>query len=193
MPALGAVLRSREPAAPKPRRDAPPATAPGSDLPKASNLEFDDVIVAWLHALNSLSPFTRGLVQEAQPIGVDGDIITFGVAANQLVAVDQRFKSNADEIRARLAEKLGGRVRFKLVAHDFGAEDALRPLATEPAVTAPPRAPEPVVDLSEPELDDDVVDLTELVNAPREAVDDGVSLLQATFGAQIVDDPARGD
>lgn len=192
-PALAGVLRAREPAAPKPRREAPPTTAPGSELPRAEHLDLDDVIVAWLHALDALSAFTRGLVQEAQPIGVAGDIITFGVAGNQLVAVDQRFKSNADEIRARLAEKLGGRVRFKLVAHDFGADGALRPLAAKADASGPtasPHASAPAIDLVE--ADEDAVDLTELVDAPREAVDDGVSLLQATFGAQIIDDPAPG-
>jgi DNA polymerase-3 subunit gamma/tau len=175
-PALGAVVRDRPAPPPRPAPAEPePAPASASMQP----IDFDEVIVAWKDTLDGLKRVVSASVQQANPIGLDGDVVLFGVPPGQLTAVQRQFKNNADEIRALLEQRLGTRVRFKLVAHDFDAPGALRPqVSTEP----PP-------DL-EPHDDDEAVDPTELVDAPRGAFEhDDVSLLQAELGAQVVEEP----
>jgi DNA polymerase-3 subunit gamma/tau len=133
--ALGAFTRN-EPAAPSTTPTA--AAEPADDAPTASSepLDFDDVIVAWSHTLESLNNVARAMVQAAVPIGLDGDTVVFGVPKSQLVAVQTPFRNNADEIRGELAKHLGRRMMFKLAEHDFDAPGALQPrinaTATEP-------------------------------------------------------------
>ena len=94
------ALRRRRPAEPaKPgkkrasarssrRRSLPsvtrPPPSPASDqAPPASDvvLDLDDVIVAWNAVLEALPRSLRSAIQEAQPLSVDGNVITFGVSA----------------------------------------------------------------------------------------------------------------
>ena len=135
--ALGAFTRN-EPSAP-PTTPAPPAEAADENA-AASNepLDFDDVIVAWSHTLESLNNVARAMVQAAVPIGLDGDTVVFGVPKSQLVAVQTPFRNNADEIRGELAKHLGRRMMFKLAEHDFDAPGALQPRIN---AAAEPEAP----------------------------------------------------
>ncbi len=178
-PALGGVMR-REPRAATP---APPPAAAPEPARESRPLDPDDVIVAWKDALESLKPSMRGMVQQAQPVAVEGDVVVFGIPASQLTSVQRQFKNNADEIRALLESKLDARVRFKLVAHDFDAPDALRPRADGSSGSSI------VVDLGPPSDDD--IDLDSLTPAPADAVVDDLSLLQAQLGARVVDETPR--
>src|SRR5205823_11813281 len=129
----------RPPATPAPKAEPiEPARPPASLEP----LDFDDVLVAWKDTLGDLKRVVSASVQHANPIGIEGDVVVFGVPQGQLTAVQRQFKNNADEIRALLEQRLGTRVRFKLVAHDFDAPGALRPQVSD-ASAAASDAPEP--------------------------------------------------
>ena len=81
-----------------------------------SELDLDDVILAWAAIVPDLTPATRSAVQHAQPVRCDGDVLVFGVAPELLGAARERFKREADTVRDALAAKLGQRFKFNLVA-----------------------------------------------------------------------------
>jgi DNA polymerase-3 subunit gamma/tau len=152
--------------------DAEPAPARDPVSPPAAErvIDLDDVIVAWAAILPRFSPATKAAAQEAQPIALDGNVVTFGIPKNLLAAAKPRFQKEADNIRGALTEQLGRVLKFSLVALDgFGELPA-----------APPPA------------EDDVVDLTELTDvAPADAPLDSVGLLTQRFDATIVDEVPR--
>ncbi len=160
---IGSVRADAGPAdEPEPAPEPPPepVAAPPAAVDDGRPLDLDDVIVAWGQLLPGFSPATRAAVQSAQPVRVEGNVVTFGVAPALLEAARPRFKKEADTIRAALAERLGQSVKFTLVAsEEFSAVgDAAHgrpaPPPTEPepdpvdleevadATDAPPRAPE---------------------------------------------------
>ena len=82
-----------EPPAPEP---APAAVAPVDD---GTPIELDDVILAWAAILPTFPPVTKAAAQEAQPIAIDGNVVTFGVPKNLFEATKKRFQDQADAIR----------------------------------------------------------------------------------------------
>jgi DNA polymerase III subunit gamma/tau len=161
--------------------------APEPTAAVSVSVDIDDVIVAWAEILPELPPATRAAVREAQPLAVDGDVITFGVPRQHYDVALPRFRKEADNIRDALSAKLGQRMKFKPIAHDgFNA----------PANAGPPGAPtEPVDPLGEPPVDldgDEALDLHDLVNAePDAAAVDSVSLLTRSFDATVVEEVPR--
>ena len=135
----GPMLAARAPAAKaKPAARAEPAApVAAEEVPAAEPVdagptivpELDDVIEAWPGVLDSLKAPVRATIQEAQPIGIERGAIVFGAPRNRLEAVKVRFKSEAPAIKEALAARLGGQPKFLIKAHDFGAVDALRPVA----------------------------------------------------------------
>jgi hypothetical protein len=195
---LGGLRRdaAREPASPElevAQPEAPPAPAPadpppaaetttGPALPTASGpaLEVDDVIMAWGHVLPALPVATRSAVQEAHPVSVAGDVITFAVPPRLFEAARPRFHRERETIRAALTEALGRTVRFNLTAGD--------PLsaATDAGDRGEQGDPVDEIDLA----DDRSVDPDELVEAsPRLA--EGLDLLADGLGATVVEEHPR--
>ncbi|MGZ8765782.1 MAG: DNA polymerase III subunit gamma/tau [Acidimicrobiia bacterium] len=202
-PTLGALRRkARGKESPAPKAPAPgtvtppdaasPATAP-APTPEATAgaLELDDVIVAWAAVLPTFPMSTRSAVQEAHPVAIEDDVVVFGVAPRAFDRSAARLKRDAPTIRAALAEHLGVGPRFRVVKEE-SLTDSLTsrgPLrAGEAPVEEPPPPPSPDA-ADEPE---EIVDLTELVDAPKaEAAVDSVSRLQNDFGATVVDEIPR--
>jgi hypothetical protein len=159
-----------------------------------SEFEVDDVIVAWEKVLDGLPRGIKVAVQEAQPVAVDGNVVTFGVSRTQIDNVKPRFQKEAQTIREAFIAHLGSRPRFKFVVHDFtgsGNGPAKRRAAAAAAAPAEPTDDAPPPD-DPPPLDDEPVDLSELVDAPPGAgAVDSVTRLQDVFGATVVDEQVR--
>jgi len=186
------ALRKRRPepvpapapdASPEVAADAPdpmPAEAAASSDPKqdepAATVDVDDVILAWATVLPELPVATRSAVQEAQPLSVEGDVVTFGVSPRLIEAARPRFRREADTIRAALSQQVGTSLRFNLVAHEgFSGERAAS------AKSAPP--------VAEPEEHDDIA-----IEPDESAIPPGVesagptNLLTESLGATVVEE-----
>jgi len=182
---IGARKRERaaqpveaEPEAPEPEPAPPPPPEYSADAPP---VDLDDVIVAWGDLLGELPPATKAAAQEAQPLSLDENVITFGVPPGLLPNAKPRFQKEADTIRDALSVRLGRRMLFRLVAHEgFEAE----PQRSRGQVEAPPD--------QEPPEDDDVVDLTDLVDAENNgAAVDSVSVIAQRLDATVVEERPR--
>ena len=136
------------------------------------------MILAWGELLTTLPPATRAAAQEAQPLSIAGDVITFGVAPNMLANARPRFQKEADTIRDALSARVGRRMKFKLVAHD----------GFDAAPSASPRRPPP---RDEPPPEDEI-DITELVDADGgEVAVDSVSIIAERLDATVVEEHPR--
>jgi DNA polymerase-3 subunit gamma/tau len=186
---IGAVRRERasRPAAesevdPEPEPDEPPPVADGEPeraSEDAPPVDIDDVILAWGELLTTLPPATRAAAQEAQPLSIAGEVITFGVAPNMLANARPRFQKEADTIRDALSARVGRRMKFKLVAHD----------GFDAAPSSSPRRPPPPHD--EPPLEEEI-DITELVDADDgEVAVDSVSIIAKRLDATVVEEHPR--
>ncbi|MGH9031072.1 MAG: DNA polymerase III subunit gamma/tau [Acidimicrobiia bacterium] len=201
---IGAIRRETAASAPEPEaatKPEPPVPdpEPSPEAPSAP-LELDDVIVAWASILPELPVATRSAVQEAQPLKVEDDIITFGVPPRLFEAASPRFRREADTIRAALSERLGRRARFTLVSHEGFASPAVPPPPTpvastepdEPPPPPPPSAPDQpsaVVDLTQEET---AIDPQELVDAaPDDGARDSMQMLTENLGATVVEERPR--
>jgi DNA polymerase III subunit gamma/tau len=196
---------------PSPEPTAAPAPAASGSTGSDGDLDLDDVIVAWTAVLESLPRSLRASIQEAQPLTVDKNVITFGVSKTQMENVKPKFQKAADVIREGFTEQLGPnrRPKFKFAVHSWtgsssgngggagsGGETKRAPRrSTKAAADSPPEAdagdPGP-----EPPADDatiDLVDLEELVDAPpgAGAAVDSVSRLEDAFGATVVEEVPR--
>jgi DNA polymerase-3 subunit gamma/tau len=166
------------PAADAPSAD-PPAGAPADaseDAPDGdvTEIDIDDVIVAWPEVLDGLPPATKAAVREAQPIALEDGVITFGVPRAQFEVAVPRFRKEAENIRAALSAKLGRRLMFKPVAHDFvGSASSAEP----PLDEAPP--------------EDSDIDLADLVDEASDAPVDSVTLITQSLGATVVEEVPR--
>jgi DNA polymerase-3 subunit gamma/tau len=170
---------------------AAPSAGSEPPSPSPSALALDDVIVAWSAALGLMKPPVRAAVSDAQPIAVDGDVITFGVPRGpRAELMKKRFRDESGDVKRILSEQLGGVPRFKVVAHDFAAHDAFVDPGTRASASSDDVQP------SEPDgidLADDYVDPRDLVDAPADAgpVDATARLLEGFAGAQVVAERPR--
>jgi hypothetical protein len=99
--------------------------------------------------------------------------------------INARFRSEATAIKAALEPHLGSQPRFRLLAHDFEALDALRP------VSVPTAASQPAAGDFEPPAHEEPIDLAELTEAPDAAAPDPAARLVAGLGAQVVEERPR--
>jgi DNA polymerase-3 subunit gamma/tau len=196
-----AAVPSPEPAPEEVAPPPEPAPAPAPAAPSGP-LDLDDVIVAWAAILPELPVATRSAVKEAQPLEVDGDVITFGVPPRLFEAAKPRFKREADTIRDALSQRLGRRTRFTLVAHEgfTSTADPVAPSAPGGNVseaTEPPPPPPPTSDPDQPpvvdlEPEEAAIDPSELVDArPDEGVRDSMQMLTENLGATVVEERRR--
>ncbi len=179
-----------------------PAPAPAGDVV----FDLDDVIVAWNAVLEAIPRSLRSAIQEAQPLSVDGNVITFGVSRTQIDNVKPRFQKEAHAIREKFIEQLGSPPKFKFAVHSWtGSPDGGRPRAprsgpTLEAVPNDPDSPDPGPEPPPP--DDQVIDLValhdmvdpdELVDAPTATgpAVDSISRLEDAFGATVVEELPR--
>jgi DNA polymerase-3 subunit gamma/tau len=183
--------RATEPAAaPKaPKAPEPPAadTAAPAD-PGVTVTLFDDVVEAWPAAFATLKAPLRAVIQEAQPIGIEDGVVVFGAPpGKRFETINARFRSEASAIKAALEPLLGSQPRLKLIPHDFGAHDALKPVAGGDGASAAP------VGESPPEPEEDIVidDIDELEDVPDADLPDPASRLMAGLGAEVVEEHPR--
>jgi DNA polymerase-3 subunit gamma/tau len=181
------AARAPEPRAPEPAPSAPEPPAAKATDPALTVTLFDDVVEAWPAAFATLKAPLRAVIQEAQPIGVEEGVIVFGAPpGKRFETINARFRSEAAAIKAALEPLLGAQPKLRLIPHDFGAPDALRPLSTgEPASSAASDAEPP-----EAEEHHDI-DITELQDAPDAEIPDPASRLVAGLGAQVVEERPR--
>jgi DNA polymerase-3 subunit gamma/tau len=147
-------------------------------------VDIDEVILAWSELLTTLPPATRAAAQEAQPLSIADNVITFGVAPNMLANARPRFQKEADTIRDALSTRVGRRMKFKLVAHDgFAAPPTSRSTA--------PRTPPGDEQLAAPP-DDEEIDITDLVDADADGTAvDSVSIIAKRLDATVVEERPR--
>ena len=153
------ALRKRtpkqQPTATDPVPDAGPqeASTPPSSAPTATRegtVDVDDVILAWAAVLPELPVATRSAVQEAQPLSVEGDVVTFGVSPRLIEAAKPRFRREADTIRNALSQRVGQSLRFNLIAHEgFSSERSSTPSQS----AAPVDEPDDAIDPESAEID----------------------------------------
>jgi DNA polymerase-3 subunit gamma/tau len=184
----GPMLAAR--AAPEPKV-AEPTVAPVADSEPAAEpvvtvTLLDDVIEAWPKALESLKAPLRAAIQDAQPIGIEDGVIVFGAPpGKRFETINARFRSEATAIKEALEPLLGSQPRFRLLAHDFEAHDALKPVSG-----GGDTSPAPASDAPAPEEHHDI-DLEELTEAPDAEIPDPASRLVAGLGAQVVEERPR--
>jgi DNA polymerase-3 subunit gamma/tau len=186
------ALRKRRPEPAPPADAAPEPVAEVSDLapaepkeptePKAKaetatpTVDVDDVILAWATLLPELSVATRSAVQEAQPLSVDGDVVTFGVSPRLIEAARPRFRREADTIRDALSRQVGTSLRFNLVPHEG--------FSGERAASGPAEPPEAVP----AESDDMIVESDEGATPPGVESASPANMLTESLGATVVEE-----
>ena len=123
------IRRRRRAAAERADRTEPAAERDGGRSAGARPSTLDDVILAWATVLPELSVATRSAVQEAQPLSVDGDVVTFGVSP-RAASKRRRPDSGARPTRSatRSSGTLGTSRGSTSFPHDgFSGERAARP------------------------------------------------------------------
>jgi DNA polymerase-3 subunit gamma/tau len=160
-------------APPSGESDAPPSE-PAGDA-GATSVDIEEVILAWATILPELPVATRSAVQEAQPLSVEGDVVTFGVSPRLIEAARPRFRREADTIRDALSRHVGASLRFNLVEHEG--------FSGEPAASALPVPPPP-----EEEHDDAVVEPDEAATPPGVESTSPTSMLAESLGATVVEE-----
>jgi DNA polymerase-3 subunit gamma/tau len=161
--------------------DPEPPSIPVAAAADTPPVDIDDVILVWADLLLTLPPATKAAAQEAQPLSIDNNVITFGVPKNLYANANPRFRKEADTIRDALSSRLGRRMSFLLVEHEGFASDAKQ------------TASRTDVELSAHDDDiDDVIDVVELADTGREAAAvDSVSLAAQRLDATIVEELPR--
>ena len=162
-----APAEPKEPTEPKAKAEAEAA---------APTVDVDDVILAWATLLPELSVATRSAVQEAQPLSVDGDVVTFGVSPRLIEAARPRFRREADTIRDALSRHVGTSLRFNLVPHEG--------FSGERAASAPAEPPGAVPD----ESDDMIVESDEGATPPGVESASPANMLTESLGATVVEE-----
>jgi hypothetical protein len=166
------------------------------------------VILAWAAILDQLGPSTRAAMREAQPLELDGSVLTLAVPREHGAAVKGRLQREAENIREAMRSQLGVAFKFKVVATDGfpagGAGDAAAgsvsstPSAASDRATAASAAGGPTgLDDApggdEPPPDDvEYVDPSEIIHTPvTDVAGDSVSMLAEKLGATVVEEVAR--
>jgi hypothetical protein len=146
-------------------------------------LDLDDVILAWADLLPSLSAPARSSVQEVQPIRIEGDVVVFGVPSVLERRARDRFKREAETIRAELAGRVGRTLKFKIVV----ADSPLDP----PGPASAPRGPAPNAAEHEPPPEDDFDpgDVVDMDVAPPAV--SSLDLIAQQLDATIVEERPR--
>ena len=170
------VAEVSDPAPAEPKEPTEPkAKAKAEADAAAPTVDVDDVILAWATLLPELSVATRSAVQEAQPLSVDGDVVTFGVSPRLIEAARPRFRREADTIRDALSRHVGTSLRFNLVSHEgFSGERA----------ASAPAEPSDVPD----ESDDIVVEPDEGASPPGVESASPANMLTESLGATVVEE-----
>jgi len=114
-------------------------------------------------------------VQEAQPLSVEGDVVTFGVSPRLIEAARPRFRREADAIRKALSRHVGASLRFNLVEHEG--------FSGEPSASAPSGPPPPDED-----HDDVVIEPDEAAPPPGVESSSPTSMLAESLGATVVEE-----
>ena len=97
-------------------------------------IDIDDVIVAWAAILPGLPPATKAAAQEAQPLAIDGNVITFGVPQRQFDARCRGSRRKPTRSATRSSSQLGRQMLFKPVPHDgFDADPPRQPAGSSRA------------------------------------------------------------
>ena len=162
---------TKEPAEPKSKAEAAEAAAV---VPPT--VDVDDVILAWATVLPELSVATRSAVQEAQPLSVDGDVVTFGVSPRLIEAARPRFRREANTIRDALSRHVGTSLRFNLVPHEGFSGERAASAPTEPSDAVPD------------ESDDAVVEPDEGATPPGVESASPANMLTESLGATVVEE-----
>jgi DNA polymerase-3 subunit gamma/tau len=199
-----AVAAAPEPVA-APEAVPEPAAEPSRSR---ADVDIDDVILAWAAILDQLGPSTRAAMREAQPLELDGSVLTLAVPREHGAAVKGRLQREAENIREAMRSQLGVAFKFKVVATDGfpagGAGDAAAgsvsstPSAASDRATAASAAGGPTgrddaPGGDEPPPDDvEYVDPSEIIHTPvTDVAGDSVSMLAEKLGATVVEEVAR--
>jgi DNA polymerase-3 subunit gamma/tau len=174
-PEAVAVVSDPAPAEPKEPTE-PKAAAEAVTEAEPPTVDVDDVILAWATVLPELSVATRSAVQEAQPLSVDGDVVTFGVSPRLIEAARPRFRREANTIRDALSRHVGTSLRFNLVPHEG--------FSGERAASAPAEPPDAVPD----ESDDVIVEPDEGATPPGVESASPANMLTESLGATVVEE-----
>ena len=167
---------TKEPAEPKSKAEAAEAEAAEAAAVAPPTVEVDDVILAWATVLPELSVATRSAVQEAQPLSVDGDVVTFGVSPRLIEAARPRFRREANTIRDALSRHVGTSLRFNLVPHEGFSGERAASAPTEPSDAVPD------------ESDDAVVEPDEGATPPGVESASPANMLTESLGATVVEE-----
>jgi DNA polymerase-3 subunit gamma/tau len=169
---VGAEEAPVTPPSPPTEQRAEPTETTDSQLTKA--IDVDDVILAWAAVLPELPVATRSAVQEAQPLSVEGDVVTFGVSPRLIEAAKPRFRREADTIRDALSQRVGHSLRFNLIAHEGFVGDRAASAPTSAA-----QAPEP-----EDAIEAEPVEIEPGVESPTNPA----TFLTESLGATVVEE-----
>jgi DNA polymerase-3 subunit gamma/tau len=176
--ALPAEARPAEtPATEAPRTEAPADAPPAAPAAVSSRraLELDDVILAWPGVLAGLKPRLKAMAKEAQPVGVDGEVVVLGLPARFQKVHRPALEAAAEEVTAGLARELGRPVRIRVVLDDTLALSGERPEGPSPA---------------EPE-DWEAVSSTSPQDQGGRRLDSPLELVIDTFGATVESETIR--
>ncbi len=209
-PSLKEARSDRPAAAPAPAPEPAAVAAPdAADAPVAArsraDVDIDDVILAWAAILDRLGPSTKAAMREAQPLALDGPVLTLAVPRAHFAAATGRLKREAENIREAIRAEVGVAFQFKPVPTDDTVAGVVADVPDTAAASTPPPAPvadeasserpdEPSPGLGEPPPDDDdeYVDAREIANAPvADVAGDSVSMFTRNFDATVVEEVAR--
>jgi DNA polymerase III subunit gamma/tau len=143
-----AVADAPDPAPTEPKEQTEPKAKMEAE-PAVPTVDVDDVILAWATVLPELSVATRSAVQEAQPLSVDGDVVTFGVSPRLIEAARPRFRREANTIRDALSRHVGTSLRFNLVPHEGFSGERAASTQEEPAAAVPDEGDDVIVEPDE--------------------------------------------
>jgi DNA polymerase III subunit gamma/tau len=171
-----AVAEASDPASAEPKEPTEPKEAAEAAEAAAPTVDVDDVILAWATVLPELSVATRSAVQEAQPLSVDGDVVTFGVSPRLIEAARPRFRREANTIRDALSRHVGTSLRFNLVPHEGFSGERAASAQAEPPDTVPE------------ESDDVIVEPDEGATPPGVESASPANMLTESLGATVVEE-----
>ena len=99
--AIAAALVFRE--ALRMQERAPLAVFDPDDAYEFVVAHLDDVVAAWPEVLAAMKAPVRAAISVAQPVAVeDGDVVVFGVPEPEFRATNDRFRKEAEAVKAAL-------------------------------------------------------------------------------------------